>query len=312
MAEVTMRRMLEAGVHFGHRTRFWSPKMRPYIFGSRNKIHIINLEKTLPMYRDAVHFLGKVAAEGGVILFVGTKRQASEVVREQATRCASPYVNHRWLGGMLTNYKTIRNSITRLIELEELTDGGQAHRRSKKENLQLEREKSKLNRSLAGIRDMKGLPDAMFVIDVDSERIAVSEAKKLGIPIVAVVDTNSSPDGIDYVIPGNDDAISSIQLYLEGVADAVIDSHQVTGEPLEGDADEYVEIDLIEETRTQSVEDQHRPGNDGELPADPGEIIEEASTLGLGPRPDNSKIDDEAERSSEKVKSEDSDSGTAQ
>ena len=246
MAEVTMRQMLEAGVHFGHRTRFWSPKMRPYIFGSRNKIHIINLEKTLPLYKDALNFLGKVASGKGVILFVGTKRQASDLIRDQAERCNSPYVNHRWLGGMLTNYKTIKNSITRLIELEELTETGEANRRNKKENLQLEREKSKLNRSLSGIRDMKGLPDALFVIDVDNERIAIAEAKKLGIPIVAVVDTNSSPDDIDYVIPGNDDAISAIKLYLEGAADAVIESREVVTTVIDGDADEYVEVDSLE------------------------------------------------------------------
>jgi len=243
MTEVTMREMLEAGVHFGHRTRFWSPKMRPYIFGSRNKIHIIDLEKTLPLYTDAVNFLGKVASQKGVILFVGTKRQASDAIREQAERCSSPYVNHRWLGGMLTNYQTIKNSITRLLELEEITEGGGAGRVSKKENLQLERQKSKLERSLSGIRNMKGLPDAMFVIDVDNERIAVAEAKKLGIPIVAVVDTNSSPDGIDYVIPGNDDAIRAIRLYLSGIADAIVAARQALPEPIEGDADDLIEIE---------------------------------------------------------------------
>jgi small subunit ribosomal protein S2 len=247
MAEVTMRGMLEAGVHFGHRTRFWSPKMSPYIFGSRNKIHIIDLEKTLPLYTEAVNFLGKIASQKGVILFVGTKRQASDAIREQAERCGSPYVNHRWLGGMLTNYQTIKNSITRLIELEELTEGGGAGRVSKKENLQLERQKSKLERSLSGIRDMKGLPDAMFVIDVDNERIAVAEARKLGIPIVAVVDTNSSPDGIDYVIPGNDDAIRAIRLYLEGIADAIVAARQVLPDPIEGDADDYIEVEATSE-----------------------------------------------------------------
>ena len=250
MAEVTMRGMLEAGVHFGHRTRFWSPKMSPYIFGSRNKIHIINLEKTLPLYTEAVNFLGKIASQKGVILFVGTKRQASDVIREQAERCGSPYVNHRWLGGMLTNYQTIKNSITRLIELEEMTQGGGTGRISKKENLQLQRQKSKLERSLSGIRNMKGLPDAMFVIDVDNERIAVDEAKKLGIPIVAVVDTNSSPDGIDYVIPGNDDAIRAIRLYLEGIADAIIAARPALPDPIEGDADDYIEI----ETKSEATE----------------------------------------------------------
>jgi small subunit ribosomal protein S2 len=250
MVEVTMRGMLEAGVHFGHRTRFWSPKMNPYIFGSRNKIHIINLEKTLPLYKEAVNFLGKIASEKGVILFVGTKRQASDAIREQAERCGSPYVNHRWLGGMLTNYQTIKNSITRLIELEELTLGGGAGRVSKKENLQLERQRSKLDRSLSGIRNMKGLPDAMFVIDVDNERIAVAEARKLGIPIVAVVDTNSSPDGIDYVIPGNDDAIRAIRLYLEGIADAIVAAKPALPDPIEGDADDYIEV----ETKSESIE----------------------------------------------------------
>ena len=250
MAEVTMRGMLEAGVHFGHRTRFWSPKMSPYIFGSRSKIHIIDLEKTLPLYTEAVNFLGKIASQKGVILFVGTKRQASDAIREQAERCGSPYVNHRWLGGMLTNYQTIKNSITRLIELEELTQGEGASRVSKKENLQLERQKSKLARSLSGIRDMKGLPDAMFVIDVDNERIAVAEAKKLGIPIVAVVDTNSSPDGIDYVIPGNDDAIRAIRLYLEGIADAIVAARQALPDPIEGDADDYIEV----ETESKAAE----------------------------------------------------------
>ena len=250
MVEVTMRGMLEAGVHFGHRTRFWSPKMSPYIFGSRNKIHIINLEKTLPLYTEAVNFLGKIASQKGVILFVGTKRQASDAIREQAERCGSPYVNHRWLGGMLTNYQTIKNSITRLIELEEMTQGGGTGRVSKKENLQLQRQKSKLERSLSGIRNMKGLPDAMFVIDVDNERIAVAEAKKLGIPIVAVVDTNSSPDGIDYVIPGNDDAIRAIRLYLEGIADAIVAARQALPDPIEGDADDYIEI----ETKSEATE----------------------------------------------------------
>jgi len=252
MTEVTMRRMLEAGVHFGHRTRFWSPKMDPYIFGSRNKIHIINLEKTLPLYKEAINFIGSVAGNKGKVLFVGTKRQASVAIREEAQRCGAPYVNHRWLGGMLTNYQTIRNSINRLVELEEITESGAA-RRGKKENLQLEREKAKLERSLSGIRNMNGLPDAMFVIDVDNERIAVAEGKKLGIPIVGVVDTNSSPDGIDYVIPGNDDAIRAIRLYLEGAANAIINAKQALPESIEGDADEYIEIETSNTDRTQST-----------------------------------------------------------
>jgi small subunit ribosomal protein S2 len=242
MTDVSMRQMLEAGVHFGHQTRFWSPKMGPYIFGARNKIHIINLEKTLPMYRDAVNFLGSVAAARGKILFVGTKRQAGRVVREEAIRCNSPYVDHRWLGGMLTNFKTVKNSIARLVELDEMGASGANRGLTKKESLMLERERTKLDRSLSGIRDMKGLPDALFVIDVDHERIAVSEAKKLGIPVVGVCDTNSSPDGIDYPIPGNDDAIRAIRLYLRGAADAILQARAASAQTIEGDADDYVEV----------------------------------------------------------------------
>ncbi len=242
MTDVSMRQMLEAGVHFGHQTRFWSPKMGPYIFGARNKIHIINLEKTLPMYRDAVNFLGSVAAARGKILFVGTKRQAGRVVREEAIRCNSPYVDHRWLGGMLTNFKTVKNSIARLVELDEMGASGANRGLTKKESLMLERERTKLDRSLSGIRDMKGLPDALFVIDVDHERIAVSEAKKLGIPVVGVCDTNSSPDGIDYPIPGNDDAIRAIRLYLRGAADAILQARAAYAQTIEGDADDYVEV----------------------------------------------------------------------
>ncbi len=242
MTDVSMRQMLEAGVHFGHQTRFWSPKMGPYIFGARNKIHIINLEKTLPMYRDAVNFLGSVAAARGKILFVGTKRQAGRGVREEAIRCNSPYVDHRWLGGMLTNFKTVKNSIARLVELDEMGASGANRGLTKKESLMLERERTKLDRSLSGIRDMKGLPDALFVIDVDHERIAVSEAKKLGIPVVGVCDTNSSPDGIDYPIPGNDDAIRAIRLYLRGAADAILQARAASAQTIEGDADDYVEV----------------------------------------------------------------------
>ncbi len=242
MTDVSMRQMLEAGVHFGHQTRFWSPKMGPYIFGARNKIHIINLEKTLPMYRDAVNFLGSVAAARGKILFVGTKRQAGRVVREEAIRCNSPYVDHRWLGGMLTNFKTVKNSIARLVELDEMGASGANRGLTKKESLMLERERTKLDRSLSGIRDMKGLPDALFVIDVDHERIAVSEAKKLGIPVVGVCDTNSSPDGIDYPIPGNDDAIRAIRLYLRGASDAILQARAASAQTIEGDADDYVEV----------------------------------------------------------------------
>ena len=242
MTDVSMRQMLEAGVHFGHQTRFWSPKMAPYIFGARNKIHIINLERTLPMFRDALNFLGSVAADRGKILFVGTKRQAGKVVREQAQRCNCPYVDHRWLGGMLTNFKTVKNSIARLVELDEMVSSGATMGLTKKETLMLERERAKLDRSLSGIRDMKGLPDALFVIDVDHERIAVSEARKLGIPVVGVCDTNSSPEGIDHLIPGNDDAIRAIRLYLQEAADAVLEARAAAAPVLQGDADDYVEV----------------------------------------------------------------------
>ena len=242
MTDVSMRQMLEAGVHFGHQTRFWSPKMAPYIFGARNKIHIINLERTLPMFRDALNFLGSVAADRGKILFVGTKRQAGKIVREQAQRCNCPYVDHRWLGGMLTNFKTVKNSIARLVELDEMVSSDATIGLTKKETLMLERERAKLDRSLSGIRDMKGLPDALFVIDVDHERIAVSEARKLGIPVVGVCDTNSSPEGIDHLIPGNDDAIRAIRLYLQEAADAVLEARAAAAPVLQGDADDYVEV----------------------------------------------------------------------
>jgi small subunit ribosomal protein S2 len=216
--------------------------MGPYIFGARNKIHIINLERTLPMYREALNFLGSVAADRRKILFVGTKRQAGKIVREEAIRCNCPYVDHRWLGGMLTNFKTVKNSIARLVELDEMVSTGATMGLTKKETLMLERERAKLNRSLSGIREMKGLPDALFVIDVDHERIAVSEARKLGIPVVGVCDTNSSPEGIDYLIPGNDDAIRAIRLYLQGAADAIIEAKAAAAPVVQGDADDYIEV----------------------------------------------------------------------
>ncbi|OBS11045.1 30S ribosomal protein S2 [Acidihalobacter prosperus] len=221
MAHITMRQMLEAGVHFGHQARYWNPKMAPYIFGERNRIHIINLEHTLPLFNDAMNFLGKLASKGGKVLFVGTKRSAREAIREEAERASMPYVNHRWLGGMLTNFKTVRQSIQRLKDLETLEREGGFDRVSKKEALGLRREMEKLEKSLGGIKDMGGLPDALFVIDVGHERIAVSEAAKLGIPVVAVVDTNNPLDNVDYVIPGNDDAMRAIQLYVTAAADAI-------------------------------------------------------------------------------------------
>jgi len=228
MTDVTMRQMLEAGVHFGHQTRFWNPKMSNYIFGDRNKIHIINLEKSLPLYKDAINFIGSLAANRGTILFVGTKRAAQQIVCEEAERCNMPYVNHRWLGGMLTNYKTIKTSIKRLKELEALdAEGGDDSGRKKKEMLTLSREREKLDRSLGGIKDMKGLPDALFVIDVGHENIAIAEAVKLGIPVIGVVDTNNSPDNVDYIIPGNDDAIRAISLYAQGVSLAISEGKAV-------------------------------------------------------------------------------------
>ena len=223
MADVSMRDMLEAGVHFGHQTRFWSPKMLPYIFGERNKIHIINLEKTLPLYKEALGFVQRMAANRGTILFVGTKRAAEESIRTEARRCGMPYVDRRWLGGMLTNFRTVKQSIKRLKELEQMSTDGSLERMSKKEALSRTRELDKLERSLGGIKDLEGLPDVLFIVDVGHENIAVAEAVKLGIPVVGVVDTNHNPDGVDYVIPGNDDAIRAIQLYVAGVADAVLE-----------------------------------------------------------------------------------------
>ncbi len=251
MSKVTMRQMLEAGVHFGHQTRFWHPKMRSYIFGSRSKTHIINLEHTLPLFNDAMNFLGKLAQNKGKILFVGTKRQAGDIIREEATRCDMPYVNHRWLGGMLTNYKTVKHSIERLRELETVLDEGGAEKLNKKEVLGLSRERAKLDRSLAGIKDMPGLPDAVFIIDVGHEYIAVSEARKLHIPVVAVVDTNCKPDGVDYVIPGNDDAIRAIRLYAQAAADAILEGKKLIADAQQASEDEYVEVD--EETAVKVV-----------------------------------------------------------
>ncbi len=242
MASVSMRQMLEAGVHFGHQTRFWNPKMAPFIFGERNKIHIINLERTLPLYNEATSFIKGVIADGGKVLFVGTKRSARDAIQVEASRCGMPYVNQRWLGGMLTNFKTIRQSIKRLHELEAMRDSGALERRNKKEAQTLRRELDKLLRSLGGIKEMNALPDALFVVDVGHEEIAVHEARKLGVPVVAVVDSNCSPDGIDYVIPGNDDAMKAIQLYAAGIAEAVIDGKSSVPVVPAGE-DEFVELD---------------------------------------------------------------------
>ncbi len=223
MSSVSMRDMLQAGVHFGHQTRFWNPKMSQYIFGSRNKVHVINLEHTVPAFNEALEILRVEAAKGNQILFVGTKRAAQKIVKEQAERCAMPYVSHRWLGGMLTNYKTIRASIRRFRELETQEADGTFEKLTKKEVLMRTRMKDKLENSIGGIKGMNGLPDILFVVDVDHERIAINEANKLGIPVVGIVDTNSDPDGVDYVIPGNDDSIRAIKLYAASIADAVLE-----------------------------------------------------------------------------------------
>src|SRR5712691_10368577 len=241
---VTMRQMLEAGVHFGHQTRYWNPKMADYIFGQRNKIHIVNLKKTMAMYQEAIKYVQKLAANRGTILFVGTKRQAREIVAEEAQRAGMPYVDHRWLGGMLTNFKTVKVSIKRLKDLEAMAQDGTFDKMSKREALTLQREMDKLNRSLGGIKEMNALPDALFIIDVGYQKIAVTEATKLSIPIVGVVDTNHSPDGIAYVIPGNDDSSRAIRLYARGVADAVLEGRdQVVQEIVGAASDEFVEVE---------------------------------------------------------------------
>jgi small subunit ribosomal protein S2 len=242
MASVSMRQMLEAGVHFGHQTRFWNPRMAQYIFGERNRIHIINLEKTQPLFADAISFVKGVVADGGTVLFVGTKRSAREAMQKEAARCAMPFVNQRWPGGMLTNFKTIRQSIKRLTDLTDLQDSGALDKRGKKEALQLRREMAKLEKSLGGIKHMGALPDVLFVVDVGHERIALNEAKKLGIPVVAVVDTNCSPEDVDYVIPGNDDAMRAISLYASAMADAVLEGRSAAPKVMVGD-DEFVELD---------------------------------------------------------------------
>ena len=240
----TMRQMLEAGVHFGHQTRFWNPKMSQYIFGARNKIHIVNLEKTLGKYNEAMAFAKKLAANGGNILFVSTKRQAREIIAEEASRAGMPYVDQRWLGGMLTNFKTVKQSIKRLKDMEAAVQDGSAERMGKKEALLMKRELEKLQKSIGGIKEMGGLPDALFVVDVGYHKIAITEANKLGIPVIAVVDTNHSPEGVDYVIPGNDDSSRAIRLYARGVADAILEGRSQSLQDIvaAGADDEFVEV----------------------------------------------------------------------
>jgi small subunit ribosomal protein S2 len=238
----TMRQMLEAGVHFGHQTRFWNPKMAPYIYGHRNKIHIVNLEKTLVMYQGAMKYMTQLASNRGTVLFVGTKRQAREIVAQEAKRAGMPYVDERWLGGMLTNFKTVKTSIKRLRDMEAMQADGSFDRMSKKEALLFSREMEKLSKAIGGIKDMNGLPDALFVIDVGYHKIAITEAVKLGVPVVGVVDTNHSPDGIDYIIPGNDDSGKAIQLYAEGAADAILAGRSASLQETAKGGDEFVEL----------------------------------------------------------------------
>jgi len=246
----TMRQMLEAGVHFGHQTRFWNPKMAPFIFGHRNKIHIVNLEKTLVMYQEAMKYVKKLSSNKGTILFVGTKRQAREIIKEEAMRCGAPYVDHRWLGGMLTNFKTVKQSIKRLKDMEAMLADGSLEKLPKKEALGIQRELVKFERSLGGIKDLTGVPDALFIIDVGYQKGAVVEANKLGIPIIGVVDTNHSPEGITHVIPGNDDSSRAIRLYARGVADAILEGRDMSIQEIVsgGGADEFVELESQEES----------------------------------------------------------------
>ncbi|HVY53110.1 MAG TPA: 30S ribosomal protein S2 [Gammaproteobacteria bacterium] len=253
MSAVTMRQMLEAGVHFGHQTRYWNPKMAPFIYGVRNKVHIINLEHTLPMFQDALNFVGGIAAKKGKILFVGTKHAAHEIMREEAERCHMPFVNHRWLGGMLTNYKTIRQSIKRLKELEAMFEKNNFGKLTKKEILQLTREKAKLNNSLGGIKNMGGIPDALFVVDVGHENIVIREANRLSIPVIGIVDTNNSTEGVSYVVPGNDDASRAIRLYARAMADTILEARAgiTTGDTTQ--EEEFVEMD---EAKGQDTEEE--------------------------------------------------------
>jgi small subunit ribosomal protein S2 len=258
--QVTMQDMLKAGVHFGHQTRYWNPKMGTYIYGSRNKIHIIDLGKTLPMFQDALNFIGTTAANKGKILFVGTKYAAQEIVQQEAERCKMPFVNRRWLGGMLTNYKTIRQSIKRLKELEAMFESGKFGRLTKKEILNLEREKAKLLNSLGGIKNMGGIPDAMFVIDVGHEKIAIAEANRLGIPVIGIVDSNNNPDGISYVIPGNDDSTRAIRFFASSVADTILEARASVLDATEND---FVEVDETVEMPLQVAEDSDEADETG-------------------------------------------------
>ena len=291
MTQVSMRDLLQAGAHFGHQTRFWNPKMDQYIFGARNKIHIINLEHTVPAFNDALNTVKRLAENKNQVMFVGTKRAAGKIVEEHARRCGMPFVSHRWLGGMLTNYKTIRSSIKRLRELEEQERDGTFAKLTKKEALMRSRMKEKLERSIGGIKEMSGLPDVLFVVDVDHERIAVTEANKLGIPVIGIVDTNSDPDGVDYVIPGNDDAIRAIKLYVTAVADAVLAGKAAAGEVVS--ADEFVEV--------TEAEAEPAPAQEATETAEPVEPAAEAAApeSAEASEPAEAAADDSAEPSAE-------------
>ena len=274
MSRVSMRDLLKAGAHFGHQTRYWNPKMSEFIFGARNKIHIINLEHTVPALEESLEVVRRLATNKNKILFVGTKRAASKIIQEQADRAGMPYVNHRWLGGMLTNYKTIRQSIKRLRDLEAQIADGTFEKITKKESLMRTREMEKLEKSIGGIKDMGPLPDALFVIDVDHERIAVNEANKLGIPVIGVVDTNSNPDGVDYVIPGNDDAIRSIHIYVSAVADAVLEGSDAGM----GGTDEFIEVAADEAAKAAPAAAAPAPAAAPAAPADPAAPSDDAPT----------------------------------
>ena len=262
MPQVTMRQMLEAGVHFGHQTRYWNPRMAPYIFGARGKIHIINLEKTLPLFTDAMNFLSGLAQKRGTVLFVGTKRSARDSLKEEAARCGMPYISQRWLGGMLTNFRTVKGSISRLKEIETMSADGTFEKLVKHEVLSLIREKEKLEKSLGGIKNMNALPDALFVIDIGHEDIAIKEAKKLGIPVVAVVDTNYDPSLVDYAIPGNDDAIRAVQLYARAAADAVLEGKAAAPAYAAAAKDEFVELDAEGNPVTKKAADERSDRNE--------------------------------------------------
>jgi small subunit ribosomal protein S2 len=292
MPQVTMRQMLEAGVHFGHQTRYWNPRMAPYIFGARGRIHIINLEKTLPLFNDAMNFVSGLAQKRGTLLFVGTKRSARDAIKEDAIRCGQPYVAARWLGGMLTNFRTVKQSISRLKEIEAMSTDGRFEKLVKHEVLQLSRERDKLERSLGGIKDMGRLPDAIFVVDIGHENIAILEAKKLGIPVVAVVDTNYDPSLVDYAIPGNDDAIRAVQLYTSAVADAVLEG-KAAAPHVAVNNDEFVEMDA-EGNPVAKDNDRRKQAPRGKPPAKRGAPSAGRRSGPAKPRSDAKPADGEA------------------